>query len=277
MSTDHSLPIAILAIDILLSFPAIYNIFTHGVRRGAIMGWAFFFIFLTLRIISSALQLSDSNSSTASLVASIGLSPLLLSTLGLLHESRSYIFDHLNHKTEKFWVLALHVLITGAVAMTAAGASGISQPGATDEIRAKDKKLVTVGMVALLTSWVLITLVAATSFFARPSSTRATATAATHPDVKQGNRLLYAVMFALPFLGIRVVVGLVYFATLNQDLSPVSGTLGYKVGLGFIEELLISLAYIAVGIVTRNIGKEGATTRRPQKVSTEEAAWGSRR
>lgn len=87
MSTDHSLPIAILAIDILLSFPAIYNVFTHGVRRGAIMGWAFFFIFLTLRIISSALQLSDSNSNTASLVASIGLSPLLLSTLGLLHES----------------------------------------------------------------------------------------------------------------------------------------------------------------------------------------------
>jgi heme/copper-type cytochrome/quinol oxidase subunit 2 len=157
--------------------------------------------------------------------------------------------------------------------MTAAGASGMSQPDATDEIRTKDKKLVTVGMVALLISWVLITLVAVTSFFARPS-TRA---AAAHSDIKQGNRLLYAVLFALPFLGIRVVVGLVYFATLNQDLSPVSGTLGYKVGLGFIEELLISLAYVTVGIVTRNVGKEGATTRRPQKVSTEEAAWGSRR
>ncbi|ETS76270.1 hypothetical protein PFICI_11657 [Pestalotiopsis fici W106-1] len=263
MSTDHSLPAAILAIDILLSFPAIYNIFKHGLRHGAILGWAYFFIFLTLRIVSSALQLSDSKSSTASLVASIGLSPLLLATLGLVHESRSYVFDNLNRKTEGIWVLVLHILITGAVALTAAGASGMSKPDITDAVRTRDKRLVTVGMVALLVSWILVTLVAATSFVARPRAN------AGNPDIKQGNRLLYAVLFAIPFLGIRILVSLVYFATMNQDLSPVTGKMGYKVGLGFIEELLISIAFVAAGIMTRNIGKS-----RTQKVSTQEAAWG---
>lgn len=87
MSTDHSLPAAILAIDSLLSVPAIYNIFKHGFRHAAVLGWGYFFIFLSLRIISSALQLGSSDSTTASLVTSIGLSPLLLSMLGLLHEA----------------------------------------------------------------------------------------------------------------------------------------------------------------------------------------------
>lgn len=173
------------------------------------------------------------------------------------------MFDSRNRKTELIWVLALHILITTAVALTASGASAMSKPDATDDDRAKDKTLVTVGMVLLLLSWVQIALVAGVSFIARPR--------AGQDDHRQGNRLVYAVLFSVPFIGIRIIVSLVYFATQNQTLSPVAGRMGVKVGLGFIEELLVSVAFVVVGVVTRNIGK----THKRQKVSTEQAAWGS--
>lgn len=176
------------------------------------------------------------------------------------------MFDSRNKKTELVWVLALHILITTAVALTASGASAMSKPDATDDDRAKDKTLVTVGMVLLLLSWVQIALVAGVSFIARPH-----AVASGQDDHRQGNRLVYAVLFSVPFIGIRIIVSLVYFATQNQNLSPVAGSMGVKVGLGFIEELLVSIAFVVVGVVTRNVGKG----RTRQKVSTEQAAWGS--
>lgn len=94
MSSDHSLPAAILAIDVVLALPTIYVIFRHGFRHGAVLGWAYLFIFFTLRIISSVMQLNDPTNSKASLIASIGLSPLLLSAVGLLHESYVEPFLH---------------------------------------------------------------------------------------------------------------------------------------------------------------------------------------
>jgi hypothetical protein len=71
MSSENSLPAAILAIDVILVLPAIYIIFKHGLRHGAILGWAYLLIFLTLRIVSSAMQLKDATNPSASLVASV--------------------------------------------------------------------------------------------------------------------------------------------------------------------------------------------------------------
>jgi hypothetical protein len=85
--SSKSLATATLAIDIALAIPGIYVVFKHGLRHGAILGWMYLFIFFTLRIISSAMQLHDPTSTAASLVSSIGLSPLLLSAIGILHES----------------------------------------------------------------------------------------------------------------------------------------------------------------------------------------------
>jgi hypothetical protein len=87
MTSSSGLPIALLAIYGLLSLPTIFILFKHGIRHGAIVGWFYLFSFCTLRIISSALQLGDPAGPTAALVANIGLSSLLLSTCGILHES----------------------------------------------------------------------------------------------------------------------------------------------------------------------------------------------
>lgn len=87
MASSTALPLALLIIYITLSLPAIYVTIKHGVRHGVIVGWFFLFAFCTLRIVATAIELNDADSSSALLIASIGLSPLLAAVCGVLHEA----------------------------------------------------------------------------------------------------------------------------------------------------------------------------------------------
>lgn len=73
----------------VLSLPVVYLIYRHA-WHGA-LGWGYLFIFCTLRVVGPAMGISDDktekSSSTATLISSIGLSPLLLATVGILHEA----------------------------------------------------------------------------------------------------------------------------------------------------------------------------------------------
>jgi hypothetical protein len=73
----------------LLALPVIYLVYRHG-WHGA-LGWGYLFIFCTLRVVGPSMQIRDEkegkSSSTATLISSIGLSPLLLATVGILHEA----------------------------------------------------------------------------------------------------------------------------------------------------------------------------------------------
>lgn len=80
----NTLSAAELAIYIILAIPTVYLLAKHG--RQGLLGWLFLSIFCSLRIIGSALGLRDS-SPTASLISSVGLSPLLLTANGILHEA----------------------------------------------------------------------------------------------------------------------------------------------------------------------------------------------
>ena len=84
-SQSKGLNTAQAAIYGLLSLPTLLILVRHG-KRG-IIGWFYLFIFETLRIAGCAIILSDPQSSGGSIISSIGLSPLLLATLGILHEA----------------------------------------------------------------------------------------------------------------------------------------------------------------------------------------------
>lgn len=71
------------------------------------------------------------------------------------------------------------------------------------------------------------------------------------------NKLLVAATISIPLLGIRVLERLVYFFTQNQELNPVTGSLGLRVGLEVIEEIIVTLSLIISGIMTRNIAQSG--------------------
>jgi hypothetical protein len=80
----NSLSTASLAIYAILSIPVLYLLIKHG--RQGLLGWFFLFGFCVIRLVSGALSM-NSDSSTGSLLASVGLSPLLLATSGILHEA----------------------------------------------------------------------------------------------------------------------------------------------------------------------------------------------
>ena len=74
------------AVYIFLVNPATYVLFKHG-RKG-ILGWLAIQSFCFVRIIGNILVLKDGEKSTAAtIVSSIGLSPLLVGTIGILHEA----------------------------------------------------------------------------------------------------------------------------------------------------------------------------------------------
>jgi hypothetical protein len=80
----NALSIAELAIYIILSIPVLYILVKH-LWQG-LTGWLFLFFFCTLRLIGGALSM-NSDSTSGEIISSVGLSPLLLATSGILHEA----------------------------------------------------------------------------------------------------------------------------------------------------------------------------------------------
>lgn len=81
-----SIAAAKLAIYIILSQPAFYCLFKHG--KTGFLGWFYVQLFCILRVVTGALGLHGSNTSTTTaILSSIGLSPLLLAASGILHEA----------------------------------------------------------------------------------------------------------------------------------------------------------------------------------------------
>jgi hypothetical protein len=88
-SPSEQLAVAEVAIYALLVIPSIYVLIKHGWQ--GLNGWIFLSGFCMLRIIGCALQISDdkkgSISNTPAIISGIGLSPLILAFIGILHES----------------------------------------------------------------------------------------------------------------------------------------------------------------------------------------------
>lgn len=87
---SKSLVIASLAIYLLLIQPVTYCLWKHG-KRG-ILGWIAVHSLCVIRIVGNAVELNAyNNHSTGGLAAlvlqSVGLSPLLLGAVGILHEA----------------------------------------------------------------------------------------------------------------------------------------------------------------------------------------------
>ncbi|KAI1453929.1 hypothetical protein F4805DRAFT_354465 [Annulohypoxylon moriforme] len=249
MTSSTGLPVALLIIYLTLSLPTIYVAVKHGLKHGAIIGWFFLFTFCTLRIVASAIELKDATSSGAALVASIGLSPLLAATCGILHESRVHLLPKSRRPFDTPYLIFFHFLVTTAIALVASGASKLSDTTLPPDQLKRNHGLVKGGMVLLLLGWISLATVTLATF------QHAIIHGSGKPGVVGGGKkLLLAVAFSIPFLGIRVLESLIYFFSQNPLLNPVSGSLGLRVGLQVIEEIIVALLFIIAGILTRNIG-----------------------
>ena len=89
-SKEHTLYILTLIIYAILAQPTLFNLFRHG--RYGILGWFYLQFFCAIRAIGSVIELKAENNGTTKstavvIVNSVGLSPLILAALGIMHEA----------------------------------------------------------------------------------------------------------------------------------------------------------------------------------------------
>lgn len=68
-------------------------------------------------------------------------------------------------------------------------------------------------------------------------------------------KLLWSIAFSLVFIGIRVFYSLVTLTTRKAYLNPTTGALPIRVILGFLPELIATIAFVAAGLSTQSASK----------------------
>ncbi|KAI1363184.1 hypothetical protein F5Y08DRAFT_251708 [Xylaria arbuscula] len=252
-----SLPTAQLAIYIVLTIPIIYLLVRHWPT--GVLGWLYLFAFTTLRIVGGALSMGDhSTSGGASIISSIGLSPLLLATSGILHEAR--VYRGLRSSKLEWWVVGLfHLIVATGVALVGTGASALEQSSNATQ---SDLVLLDVGVALLTASWLILCFWTAISF----RSSHHVEAAVAHIE---GTVLLYAVAFSLVPTGIRVLYTLVALASQKPYLNPSTGSLPIRVVLVFLPEITVTILFIVAGVRSRNaVRQHRDDSQRKHRVST---------
>jgi prolipoprotein diacylglyceryltransferase len=84
LNASGRLAIAELIIYIIIFPIAVYILVRHG--KPGYIGWGFFLVFCTLRIVSSGLGVNDT-STIGGIINSVGISALLLAISGVIHEA----------------------------------------------------------------------------------------------------------------------------------------------------------------------------------------------
>lgn len=171
-----------------------------------------------------------------------------LACRNLQYHSRAYILPKSRRPLDTPYLIIFHLLVTTAIALVAAGAAKLNDTALPSDQLKRSHALVKAGMVMLILGW--LSLAAFTVATLQPLFARRPGKSAENRGAKH---LLLAVTLSMPFLGIRILERLIYFFTENPELNPVTGSLGLRVGLEVIEEVIVTLLLITAGIVTRNI------------------------
>ncbi|KAI0506696.1 hypothetical protein F5B22DRAFT_650514 [Xylaria bambusicola] len=235
-----SVPTAQLAIYVVLTIPVLYLLVRHWPT--GLLGWFYLFTFTTLRIVGGAISMgSSSTSGGASIISSIGLSPLLLATSGILHEAR--VYRGLRRPKLEWWVIGLfHLIVATGIALVGTSASALEQGSNATQ---SDLVLLNIGIALLAAAWLILCFWTATSFL--PS--QHIQTAAAHVE---GTLLLYAIAFSLVPTGIRVVYTVVALVSQKPYLNPVTSFLAIRVILSLLPELSVTILFIVAGVRSRN-------------------------
>jgi len=223
---------------------AFYLAFRLGFSRSS--GWIFLVVFALARIIGFAFQLATiSNPSNIQLyegyaiLINIGLSPLMLATLGLL----SHVLPSINHNTNTVvkpnhlrlvQIIVSVALILGIIGGTKA--FDISTGAYTPQSESK------ASVVLFIAAFVAIVLATGIMF-------------STVSRVGRGEkRILKCVALSVPFLFARLLYSILFVLANIQTFSPVSGSETALLVMCLIMELIIVVIYGGVGIVQTREG-----------------------
>jgi hypothetical protein len=155
-----ALLVATIIIYIILLNPLLYALYRH--RRYGILAFLPFSSFCLLRIIGSIVQVhadaKHTSSNNALLLNNIGLSPLILGALGVLHEARTARNPLQRKKLEWFLVFNYHGLVIAALALVIIGVVGEegNSPKPMDLTLRKAGLLIVLALWFILLAWTAI-------------------------------------------------------------------------------------------------------------------------
>jgi hypothetical protein len=247
LSATNTVAVVQLVVYIPLLVLAIIVTSRHGWQKAS--GWIYTAILCLIRVIGSICQLVSIHDSSSGLIEAtlilefIGLSPLLFATLGLLWRlvysinagARGGTFG-----TKKFW--AVHSLITLAAILCIAGGAGNTSGKPSDTIKA--------GILVYVAAFVIITL-----FFILVVRHWSIV-----PVVER--RIFLAIAAAWPLLLVRLLYSVIAEFGHSHEFSIFGGNVGIRVGMATVEEILVVLDYVVLGLVLQRMVK-GAQPQLP--------------
>jgi hypothetical protein len=270
ISTPEAIAIAEICVYTPIFFLTLTTLFRHGIKRQS--GWIYLAIFCLVRLAGAIFKIetADHPHNTtdiewATILQSVGLSPLLLASLGLLkrvtdlvsHRIRSdpeagtnlamqggrigkIISKHATAASRRSRIIQLSQIpiVVGLVFCIIGGTDATSNN--TSEAH-KGKTFTKVGIVIFLLAYVLLdTLVALT-------------VRDVNGAPRGEKRLYWAIVAAIPLLGIRLLWSLIAVFGHNTKFEIYGGDPWINFGMAVVEEFVIVCMYTAVGLT---LGKE---------------------
>ncbi|KAL7783890.1 hypothetical protein V8C37DRAFT_396542 [Trichoderma ceciliae] len=238
----------------------------HGFTRAS--GWIYTILLCVLRIIGAVCQLlTYTDHSTGLLkvtliIDSIGISPLLLATLGML----SRFVDWVNMRGSEIFTVKqfrlIQLLVTvGLILSIVGGTSGSSSSDGNIEPATTSK----VGIILYIVAF------AAMIYILFISSSYKTIVP------KQERQIILAVGIAVPFILTRLIYSVLAIFLNNHTFSVLGGDIGVRVAMAVIEEFVVTFDYVLLGFTLHKLDadEQGNIGARPWK-DTQRRDRGSR-
>lgn len=234
LSSTTILYIVELVIYLLLAPIIAYLTFRHG-RHGAL---AFFYInaFTAVRIIADIINIVQRNQSTtnpslaATILSSVGLSPLLLAFSGLIHEIHYFLTAHHYSNGQKlkrvrFWLwiaqLQIHTISITGMILVIIGSTGLLSAKSVSDFDTHET-LRKVGSILLL---LLVLGLAHYSIWMLLQCRKATSSNIRYCVLS----LARWTVAAIPLIAVKIAYSVAYtFDYTNTSLSPVTGSFVVK-------------------------------------------------
>ncbi|KAF7563754.1 hypothetical protein G7046_g402 [Stylonectria norvegica] len=217
----------------------------HGFTRAS--GWVYTLILCLVRIVGAVCQLmtysnhSSGLEKTTLIVDSIGISPLLLATLGMLSRYVDWMISRgVTTFTVKHFRLLQLLVSLGLILAIAGGTSGSTAPDGTVKVATTSKAGIILSIVAFVLMVIIYTI------------------SAGHKSVvpKQERRILLAIAVALPFIVVRLGYSALAIFLHNHTFSIVSGSVPVFVAMSVIEEFCVVADYLFLGYNLRKLEPE---------------------
>jgi hypothetical protein len=227
-------------------FASLYVCTKMGFMKGS--GWIYLSIFCIFRIVGASAELASisSHSTTpytiAAICSAVGLTPLMLASLGLL----SRVYYSLLNSPWKGMLFSMTILRLPQIITTVAGILCIV--GATSAQHIQDftsETTVHIGVILYVVSFIILLVLTITA-------------GALYLRSRNGEKaLIIAIGAALPFLLTRLLYSLIAcFATNASSFNLVTGSVAINLVMAVLEEIVIVAIYTITGIKLETVPKE---------------------